>query len=192
MTQDSGIVKRGLFLLVLMSGLVIVLLIIMFQRTTNTLPAFAERPELSATLLVRSVSSFPSSVSWTDLYQLGENFPSAPGWQIRYNAAGALARRGSPNVPWDIVLEMLDENRQMHNFREQLPNGQVVPDEAAARLTVVSALRAIGEWHKKQENKAKDVSPELLQVYAAVDKLAASPVMEIKTQVENTRKVFFR
>jgi hypothetical protein len=36
------------------------------------------------------------------------------------------------------------------------------------------------------------VSPELAQVYVAVDKLAGSPIMEIKTQAENTRAVFFR
>ena len=54
-----------------------------------------------------------------------------------------LARAGKLLVfpCWDLVLEMLDENRQMHNFREQQPNGQLVPDEAAARLTMVYALR---------------------------------------------------
>jgi hypothetical protein len=79
----------------------------------------------------------------------------------------------------------------MHNFRVQLQDGSVVPDEAAARLTVVYALKAIAEWHKKQASR-QEVPPALAKVYAAVDKLADSPIMEIKTQVENTRQVFFR
>jgi hypothetical protein len=59
-------------------------------------------------------------------------------------------------------------------------------------MTVVSALRAVGDWHKKQATGNKTVSPELSQVYVAVDKLAGSPIMEIKTQAENTRSLFFR
>jgi hypothetical protein len=192
MSQDSGLIKRGLFLLALMSALVIVLLVIMFQRTTSVLPATVDRPELTAAVLAQAGTAFPGGVSWASLLQLQEAFPTPVGWLIRYNAAATLARRGSANVPWDMVLEMLDENRQMHNFREQLPNGQVVPDEAAARMTMVSALRAIGEWHKKQASGSKVVSPELSQVYVAVDKLAGSPIMEIKTQAENTRALFFR
>ncbi len=192
MSQDTGLIKRGLFLLVLMSALVIVLLVIMFQRTTPVLPASVDRPELTAAVLAQAETAFPGGVSWASLLQLQEAFPTPAGWLIRYNAAATLARRGSTNVPWDVILEMLDENRQMHNFREQLPNGQVVPDEAAARMTMVSALRAIGEWHKKQANGSKVLSPELLVVYGAVDKLCGSPIMEIQTQAENTRVVFFR
>ncbi len=190
MTQDTGLVKRGLFLLVLMSGLVIVLLVIMFQRVAPTLPVAAGRPELLAATLVRSDTAFPAGVAWADLYEIGEAFPSSPGWQIRYNAAGSLARRGSPQVPWPVLLEMLDEDRQMHNFREQLPDGRLVPDETAARMTMIYALRAIGEWHKKQASK--EVSPELAKVYVAVDKLANSPVMEVKTQAANAQSLFFR
>ena len=192
MSQDVGLIKRGLLLLVLMSGLVVVLLIIMFQRTTSVLPATVARPELVAPLMIRSDSAFPSGVSWAGLYQMKEAFPTPAGWMIRYNAAATLARRGSPNVPWDLFLEMLDENRQMHNFREQLPTGEVVPDETAARMTMVSALRALADWHKKQSKGTKVEAPDLLQVYATVDKLAGSQVMEIKTQAENTRVLFFR
>jgi hypothetical protein len=191
MPQDSGLVKRGLLLLALMSALVVVLLTIMFQRSGPGLPASVDRPELLAAVLVRSDASFPAAVSWSGLYRFGEAFPSAPGWLIRYNAAGALARRGSDNVPWDVLREMLDESRQMHNFRVQLRDGRLVPDEAAARLTVLSALKAIAEWHKKQ-TAGKEASPELAPVYAAVNKLAGNPVMEIKSQAENTRKLFFK
>jgi hypothetical protein len=192
MSQDVGLIKRGLLLLAMMSALVVALLVIMFQRTPTVLPATVTRPELTAATLVQADMAFPSGVCWASLYQLQEAFPTPVGWLIRYNAAATLARRGSANVPWDMILEMLDENRQMHNFREQLVNGDVVPDETAARMTVVSALRAVGDWHKKQALGNKAVSPELTQVYVAVDKLAASPIMEIKTQAENTRSLFFR
>ena len=35
--------------------------------------------------------------------------PSTPGWEVRYNAATTLARRGSAAVPWALLREMLDE-----------------------------------------------------------------------------------
>lgn len=192
MSQDTGLIKRGLLLLAMMAALVVVLLVVIFQRTGGHVPAAMERPELSAVALVRTDIAFPGSVSWIGLYQFGEAFPTAPGWQIRYNAALALARRGSPNVPWDLFQEMLDEKRQMRNFRAQLQDGKVVPDEASARLTMLSALRAASEWHKKQTGVKKDASAQLSEVYAVVDKLASHPIMEIKTQAENTRKLFLR
>jgi len=192
MSQDTGLIKRGLFLLVLMSALVVVVLLAVFQRTSATLPASADRPELLSATLIRSNTGFPGAVDWLNFFQLTQAFPSAEGWKIRYNAAGALARRGSTNVPWDIFLEMLDEKHQMKNFHVQLQDGTVVPDETAARMTMIYALRGIADWHKKQEAGHKEVTPELARVYAAVDQLSAHPVMEIKTQAENTRKVFYR
>jgi hypothetical protein len=190
--QDRGLIKRGFFLLALIAALVVVVLFILFQRPGRAMPAVAQRPELLAASLVRSDATFPSSVSWSTIAQLGEAFPSAEGWKIRYNAAAALARRGSDQVPWLTLIEMLDEDRQMRNFRVQLESGSAVPDEAAARLTMVAALKAIGQWHKKQANGNKAKAPELVEVYAAVDKLASSPIMEVKMQAENTRQTFFR
>lgn len=192
MAQDNGLVKRGLFLLVLMSGLVIVVLAILFQRADTKLPAAMPRPELLTSTLVQTDTAFPANVTWLGVQQIGEAFPSGPGWRIRYNAAAALARRGSPSVPWAILIEMLDEDRQMHNFRELRGDGRAVPNEAAALTTVLAALKATAEWHKKRANNRPEVSPELQKLYAAVDKLTASPIMEIKLQAENTRKVFFR
>ena len=190
--QDSGLVKRGFFLLALMVGLVAVVLVILFQRPGAATPHTLQRPELLAASLVRFDVTFPGSIGWSTIAQLGEAFPSAEGWRIRYNAATTLARRGSDQVPWPIFLEMLDEDRQMRNFRAQLQDGSAVPDEAAARLTVVTALKAIGQWHKKQANGNKEKSPELAHVYAAVDKLASSPIMEVKMQAENTKQTFFQ
>ena len=62
----------------------------MFQQTTSKLATPITRPELLAALLVRADAGFPAGVYWPGVFQLGEAFPSAPGWQIRYNAAGSM------------------------------------------------------------------------------------------------------
>jgi hypothetical protein len=191
-SQDKGLVKRGLFLLGLMTLLVVFLFTVLFQRAAQTSPAATPRPELLTTSLVLSSTGFPAAVDWVDIFRISEAYPSAPGWKIRYNAAITLARRGSAHVPWSIIGEMLDEPRQLQNFREQLADGRSLPDEGAARMTMIAALRALADWHKKQEDKTKETSPDLAKVYMAVDKLAASPIMEVKGQAENTRKLFFR
>src|SRR5579872_4267218 len=100
MAQDNGLVKRGIFLLVLMSGLVILVLVMLFPRSDTRLPIALPRPELLAATLVQADTSFPANVTWLGVQRIGEAFPSSLGWRIRYNAATALARRGSPNVPW--------------------------------------------------------------------------------------------
>src|SRR5262249_19030968 len=71
--------------------------------------------------------------------------PQSPrGWQVRSNAVLSLARRGSPHVQdpeiWDTLREMLDEDQQLRNFRARLSDGREVPDQTAARLTVIDAL----------------------------------------------------
>jgi hypothetical protein len=93
MSQDVGLIKRGLLLLAMMSALVVVLLVIMFQRTPTVLPATVARPELTAATVALSDVAFPSGISWTSLYQLQEAFPTPVGWLIRYNAAATTAQR---------------------------------------------------------------------------------------------------
>jgi len=81
--------------------------------------------------------------------------PKSPaGWEVRYNAALALARRGSPHVTdvevWDSLLEMLDEDQQLKNIPTKLVDGREVPDETDARTTVIGALQAVQDLHRKQ------------------------------------------
>jgi hypothetical protein len=81
--------------------------------------------------------------------------PKSPtGWEIRYNATLALANRGSPHVTdpevWDSLLEMLDEHQQLRNFRTRSDNGQETLDETGAYTTVISALQAVQEFHRRQ------------------------------------------
>src|SRR5205085_10599302 len=73
--QDAGLIKRGLFLLALMSTLVVVLFMILYQRPTATLPVTNQRPELTAAGLVLFDAAFPGSVSWTTIGQLNDAFP---------------------------------------------------------------------------------------------------------------------
>jgi hypothetical protein len=164
MSEDTGLAKRGLLLLGAMTAIVTVVLVILFNRTGAEAPVAPDGGD-----------------------------PSAVGWVIRYNAAAALARRGSDNVPWPLYRELLDEKQQMRNFRVELDDGQVAVDEVAARTALISALRALGDWHAKQRAANTTAAPpELRPIYEQVDRLAESPVAELKKEAERARGTFFR
>src|SRR5262249_7265624 len=106
-----------------------------------------------------------------------------PGLKVRYNATIALARRGSPRVSLPMLKEMLDESAQMDNFRRKLTNGKEVADEALARQTVVTTLQAIAELHREAPQL------DLSELRPAIDKLAESDNVLIRTEVKNTQSV---
>jgi hypothetical protein len=162
--EDKGLVLRGLALLAFIAGIVALVLAIIFWRPQPAAPTVAI---------------------------MADRAPSAPGWEIRYNAAATLARRGSAQVPWALMREMLDEKQQMCNNQTRLPDGQAVYDEAAARSNMVSALRALAAWHEKQSPNTT-VPPELRAIYVVVDQLAESSIVELKEQARKTRGTFFR
>jgi hypothetical protein len=116
--------------------------------------------------------------------------PSPRGWQVRYNANLSLAVKGSKKVRLDLLTEMLDENKQLKNFRVQLKSGQDVPDESGARKTILNTLRAITEWHKKLDvvkAYGRD-NPQLRKVYAALKTLAEdSPNAVVRQEAKRTR-----
>jgi hypothetical protein len=163
--EDKGLVLRGLLLLAAIGIIITAVLAMIFWRSEPV-----EAP------LVKS----------------GEAMPSAPGSDVRYAAAAALARRGSAAVPWPLLREMLDERQQLSNNRVRLKDGRDVYDEANARLIMVSALRAIAAWHEKQADKTQVVPAELRDIYAMVDELAKSQFVELKVQAEKARATFFR
>jgi hypothetical protein len=109
---------------------------------------------------------------------------SPPGWEVRYNAAIALARRGSATVlenpARESILQMLDEDQQMRNFRETV-NGKQVTDSAKAQLTVITAVQAVAELHRR--NPDMDLSP----FKAAVDKLVESQSLAVNTEAKKTQ-----
>jgi hypothetical protein len=121
--------------------------------------------------------------------------PSPKGWQIRYNANLALAVKGSKQVRLDLLREMLDEQKQLKNFRVRLQSGQEVPDETGARRTVLNTLKAIAEWHQKLDVvKALGADNQALaKVYGAIDDLAQnSPNIVVRQEAERTRQALHR
>jgi hypothetical protein len=116
--------------------------------------------------------------------------PKSPaGWEVRYNAAMALARRGSSHVTdpavWDTLLEMLDEDQQLKNIPTKLADGREVPDETDARTTVIAALKAVQELHRKRTDL--DVSA----LRGPIDKLTHSPNATVSTQARQALLVLF-
>jgi hypothetical protein len=92
------------------------------------------------------------------------------------------------------MREMLDEDQQMRNFRETLADGRQVSDESAARRTVLSALKALAQWHGHPGALPKEgaANPALVQVYQTVDRLTRSSNLVVRTEAEKTRKDFKR
>ena len=190
--QDTGLVQRGLLLLGAMTALVVVVLVIVLRRPE------APRPQLSAgtDVLIPAflpLAAFPAAPDWPALVQLGQQLPSAPGWEIRYNAAVTLARRGSPSTPWPLIREMLDETQQRRNFRVQLKDGKTGVDEESAIRTVQNTLAAVAEWHRKQDGAARpSISADLQHVYDQVDRLAQGTNNLLRVQADRVRQTFFR
>ncbi len=189
---DAGLVKRGLVLLIVMLLIVGSVVFIIFQGRQ---PAAANAPAAAedfAWSVAVPVAAYPSSISWGALQRLSEHMPSPAGWEVRQNAWATLARRGSDHVPWRQFGEMLDLGRATANVREQLKDTQE-PPQGAARTLVLAALKAVAEWHtKRREMNKTDIPDGLLTVYAAVDRLAASPIPEIREQAKKTQETFFR
>ena len=68
-----------------------------------------------------------------------------------------------------------------------------MPDEVAARTTVMIALKGLAEWHHKQKAANRTAAPAAArEVYALVDTLATSPYPELRAQAEKTRGTLFR
>src|SRR5262249_42872757 len=185
MTQDTGLVKRGLVLLGVIGVLAIAFGVSMWFRGA---PKARGKEQTAAEPYVALVpvpaAGFPAAVNWAALYQLHEHLPSNPGWEIRYAATQVLANRGSPNLPLDNVLEMLDEQRQRRNHPVSAKDGRMVPDEAEVQRILLIGLRAVHEWHKHPaavQSVGKD-NPKLQRIYQAVAVLAEHPNQVIKNE----------
>jgi hypothetical protein len=121
---------------------------------------------------------------------------ASPGWEVRYNAAASLARRGSDKALDESVratlLEMLDEEQQLRNFPvkdekgvvKKDKEGRTTPDVSAAQLTVVTTLKALAELHKRRPEL--DLAP----FKPAVDKLTQSGSLAISTEAKKSQQLF--
>jgi hypothetical protein len=103
-----------------------------------------------------------------------------PVLEVRYNAAVALARRGSDRARLDLLDEMLDPERQLQNFRLKGKDGADRPDEATARTTVVNALRAVAELHRRRPGR------DLSALRPVVERLARCDDGALRAEAEHT------
>jgi hypothetical protein len=190
---DAGLWKRGLLLLALVGILAAVVLYAALHREPESV-AEADKPGPIVLAIGAPAAELPLAISWGALLQVGEMLPSPPGWETRYNATLALARRGSAAVRLEVLGEMLDEHRQMRNFRTQLEDGREVVDQAAARQTILNALKAVRDWHQhpKAVRAVGPDNPELQRVYAAIDRLTDSPDRLLSTEAASTRDALKR
>lgn len=116
--------------------------------------------------------------------------PKSPsGWEIRYNATLALARRGSPHVKdpevWDSFLELLDAEQQLRNFRNKSEDGQIKSDENGAYTAVISALQAAQDLHRK------DPKIDLSGLKAPIEKLTHNPNATVSVQAKQALLTLF-
>ena len=162
--DENGFVKRGFLLLGIMALLVGAVLSIIFYKPNQTQPIDAK--------------DLPANAS-------------EPGWKIRANATITLLRRGSDQVSWRVVREMLDEKQQLKNSEFKLKDGRTVADEHQARSFVITALKALAEWKRKTIEGGKNNvdEPALAEIRTQVDLLTQSPIPELKRQAEETKLV---
>lgn len=107
---------------------------------------------------------------------------SAPGWEIRYNATLALAQRGSSKLRLGLLEEMLDEDQLRRNIRTKLNDGREVPNEGAVQETVIAALKAVAELHRKNP------ALSLTELNEPLEKLEQSPNLVVRTEAKKTRQ----
>jgi hypothetical protein len=107
----------------------------------------------------------------------------SPGSSIRFNAAIALARRGSTHVRLDLLKDMLDEHALSENFRIKLPDGREVADVEMVRTTLDGTLQALVELHHSRPDL------DLSGLRSSLDTLAESTNLSLRGQAQQTIKM---
>lgn len=101
-----------------------------------------------------------------------------PGFTIQAQAVIALARQGW-KVRLTLLQSMLDEDELGGIFVVQAKKGgSEQPDQAAVVETILNALKAVAELHRK--NPQLDLS----SIRPAIDKLAHNPNAAVKAEAE--------
>ncbi len=103
-----------------------------------------------------------------------------PGFRVQVNATIALARQGSPKVRLDLLQTMLDEDELRGIFIVQAKkSGAERPDEAVVVQTILNALKATAELHRKRPQL------DLSRLRPAIDKLAHDPNAAVQAEAGN-------
>jgi hypothetical protein len=110
-------------------------------------------------------------------------FTKLPGRSVCYNATNALARRGSARTRLDVLEEMLDEGKLRDIFRLRNKNGTDEPDNAAAVQTVIVALKATAEMHRRNPKLVTD------SLRDAVNKLTSDQNAAVANEARQTKRV---
>jgi hypothetical protein len=112
---------------------------------------------------------------------------STPGWEVRYNAVIALARRGSDRIKddraWETLQEMLDEEQQLRNFKHELPDKRDVSDAGSAHVELITAMQAIGELHRRKPEM------DLSGLKPAIEKLTQSRNLAVSTEAKRIQQL---
>jgi hypothetical protein len=189
--EGKGLIQRGLLLVAGIGVLAVVVLAILLNRPGGGAAPQEIVPKEWFRLLGNTAGvSFPGNLNWPALAAMPKVLPSGPGWEIRYNATLALARRGSKELPLENVREMLDESRQMRNFRAPLEGGGSVPDEVAARRTILNTLEALISWWQKlpADDRARIAQePVLREVRGELDRLTENPDPLLRSKAVQAR-----
>jgi hypothetical protein len=106
------------------------------------------------------------------------------GFHVRPQAALALARRGSPQAPLDLLAELLDEKRLREIFvLENLKTRTRAPDEGLVALTIGDTLKALVQLRQKRPG-----DPRLPERFGPlVEELARHPNPAIRAEAERAR-----
>jgi hypothetical protein len=106
------------------------------------------------------------------------------GREVAYNAVIALANRGSDKVKdnFDMLQEMLTEDDVRKHLKVRAKDGTERTDDAAAVQTLINALKAVGQLHRKQPDM------DLSSVRPAIDKLADNSNKAVQTEARNVQK----
>jgi hypothetical protein len=124
-------------------------------------------------------------VAWLadDAEEVTHGFTRKPGAEVRYNAAVALARRGSEQCRLSLLEEMLDEESLKEIFRRTVKDGQETADEGKVWLTITSALKAVAELHRKNPHL------DLAKLRPSIDLLAEHPNPSLRTEAKTTQNI---
>jgi hypothetical protein len=99
-----------------------------------------------------------------------------PGFRVQVNAAIALARQGW-KVRLSLLQTLLDEDELRSIFVVQSKKGGAEqPDQAAVVETMLNALKAVAELHRK------DPQRDLSNLRPNIDKLAHNPNPAVQTE----------
>jgi len=123
------------------------------------------------------------------------------GWEVRYNATLALARRGSARTDLDVLAKMLDEPLQLRNFQSPVRKGEpFAGDEQEGRMVVLKTLEAVIVLHQKQpgldllhqKQPGLDLRAPDSPVKGALEKLTRSDNLTLREKAEHTLKELAR